>query len=115
MRLPLSNNRAGVYGSLGVAFAGFTFKTALTAAQGDDPYPLRDSFILDSGANWHFCNNRNRFVTFDPMEVETGVFAGDTKITIRGIGEVHLRIKDRIFILKEVFYTRCVRVCYGST
>lgn len=90
--------------AIGVAFAGFTFKTALTAAQGDDPYPLRDSFILDSGANWHFCNNRNRFVSFNPMEVETGVFAGDTKITIRGIGEVHLRIKDRIFILKEVLY-----------
>lgn len=89
---------------LGVAFAGFTLKTALSTAQGDAPYPLRDSFILDSGANWHFCNNRNRFVTFDPMEVETGVFAGDTKITIRGIGEVHLRIKDRIFILKEVLY-----------
>jgi hypothetical protein len=38
-------------------------------------YPLRDSFILDSGATLHVCNNMSRFTTFQPVSDKT-MYAG---------------------------------------
>jgi hypothetical protein len=32
----------------------------------DAVYELRDSFILDSGATGHICNNRARFIKYQP-------------------------------------------------
>ena len=38
---------------------GFTL-SAFATENNDDEFPLRESFILDSGADTHICNNINR-------------------------------------------------------
>lgn len=49
-------------------------------------YELRDSFILDSGATGHICNNRARFIEYQPATEVQEVKIGDTYATIAGYG-----------------------------
>ncbi|KAJ6439138.1 peramine synthetase [Purpureocillium lavendulum] len=70
-------------------------------------YPLRDSFILDSGSDFHICNNSERFVegTYKPCDELEGAFAGDTHLEILGHGEVLIRIGTKdTFKLQNVAY-----------
>ncbi|PON14067.1 hypothetical protein C2W62_31025, partial [Candidatus Entotheonella serta] len=97
----------------GTAFAG-----AMTNTQAVDPriqssfstaavYPLRDSFILDSGSDFHICNNSGRFVkgTYKPCDELEGAFAGDTHLEILGHGDVLIRIGTKdTFKLQNVAY-----------
>ncbi|OJD12746.1 hypothetical protein AJ78_06704 [Emergomyces pasteurianus Ep9510] len=46
-------------------------------------YPLRNSFVYDTGANKHVCNDRSRFENFEPCE-GSYLYAGDSKIAIQG-------------------------------
>ena len=43
-----------------------SFMTTAYALDTDTGYELQDSFILDSGANLHVCNNQERFQEFQP-------------------------------------------------
>jgi hypothetical protein len=52
----------------------------------DAAYELRDSFILDSGATGHICNNRARFIEYQPATEVQEVKIGDTYATIAGYG-----------------------------
>lgn len=52
---------------------------------GDDT-PLRDQWILDSGANQHISNNRNLFKAFTSQEGSVSV--GDTKTAFEGYGDI---------------------------
>ena len=52
----------------------------------DAAYELRDSFILDSGATGHICNNRARFTEYQPATEVQEVKIGDTYATIAGYG-----------------------------
>ena len=55
-------------------------------------YILRDSFILDSGATTHVCNNCERFQDFKPATDEDVLYARDTIISIEGFGTIEITI-----------------------
>lgn len=91
----------------GTAFAGRAGRQVTQEAQPSTfataAYPLRDSFILDSGSDTHICNNRDRFVSYNPLTTEETAYAGDTQLPILGYGQIHLRLEEGgIFILNEV-------------
>ncbi|KAJ6437664.1 Cut9 interacting protein Scn1 [Purpureocillium lavendulum] len=70
-------------------------------------YPLKNSFILDSGSDFHICNNSERFVegTYKPCDELEGAFAGDTHLEILGHGDVLIRIGTKdTFKLQNVAY-----------
>jgi hypothetical protein len=71
-------------------------------ANHQEPYPLRDSFILDSGSNTHICNDLNRFVDYQPNPIIEGIFAGNSKAKIEGYGKVYLQIQGGQFLLHNV-------------
>ena len=56
-------------------------------------YHLRNSFILDSGATIHVCNNRIRFKTFHQTSFDDSLYAGNSIISIEGIGDVDIQVK----------------------
>ncbi|EDN10858.1 predicted protein [Histoplasma mississippiense (nom. inval.)] len=49
------------------------------------PY-LRDSWIFDTGAERHICNNRSRFLTYEPSEEQ--IYTGDSTTRVMGYGTV---------------------------
>ena len=71
-------------------------------------YELCDSFILDTGATGHVCNNRSRFVQFTLVAETDFLIAGNDTIDITGWGDVELRTlcpgwpKGRPLILTNV-------------
>lgn len=58
----------------------------------ENPYRLRDSWILDSGTSCHICNDRNRFISFTPAKDR--VKTGDSYTEIEGYGDVRINVKD---------------------
>lgn len=64
---------------------------AATMSVQHEPYPLRDSFILDSGTTVHICRDRNRFIDFHPSTADF-VYAGPTEIDIEGWGKISITI-----------------------
>jgi hypothetical protein len=54
-------------------------------------YELCNSFIFDTGATGHVCNNRSRFIRFSPAEENDFLLAGNDTIKISGWGDVDLR------------------------
>ena len=54
------------------------------------PYSLHDSFILDSGATVHICNNRQRFEDFVPASDQ--LYAGESRSDIEGYGTVRINL-----------------------
>ena len=83
-----------------------------------DLYPLHNSFILDSGADGHICNNRSRFIEFESSEIEEEVRIGDTVAMIEGYGkayaylenmkgeQIQVTLHNTAYVL--VFYINCV-------
>ena len=71
-------------------------------------YHLRDSFILDSGATLHICNDRTRFQDIRPTSDEELLYAGNAVIPIDGFGSVTITIQapggPRPITLREVAY-----------
>jgi hypothetical protein len=49
-------------------------------------YPLRNSFLLDSGSTIHICNNLIRLKNLRPPGIGDYLWAGNTKVEIRGYG-----------------------------
>ncbi|RKK17367.1 hypothetical protein BFJ66_g17921, partial [Fusarium oxysporum f. sp. cepae] len=88
----------------GTAFAGrHVTQEAQRSTFATSVYPLKDSFILDSGSDTHICNNKDRFVSYEPLTIEEVAYAGDSQLSILGYGQVHLRLEEGgIFILNEV-------------
>lgn len=77
-----------------------TFSTAAV-------YPLRDSFILDSGSDFHICNDSKRFVegSYKLCDNPEGAYSGDTHLEILGYGDVIIRIGNaHKFRLQSVAY-----------
>ena len=54
------------------------------------PYSLHNSFILDSGATVHICNNRQRFEDFVPASDQ--LYAGESRSNIEGYGTVRINL-----------------------
>jgi hypothetical protein len=72
-----------------------------------DVYPLRDSVILDSGSDFHICNNFTRFIegTYKPCEEPEGAFSGESHLQVLGYGDSLIRIGPNAkFILKHAAY-----------
>ena len=72
-------------------------------------YPLRDSFVLDSGATTHVCNDSTRFINLEPSN--QSLFAGTNVADIQGFGDVNIVAstldgKKRHFLLKDVAYVQ---------
>ncbi len=71
-----------------------TISTADTSFLADDGevYPLRDSFILDSGATIHVCNSRQHPLNLRECELNEYIYAGSEKILMAGVGAVDISI-----------------------
>lgn len=59
-------------------------------SMGRDTYELRDSWIVDSGADINICNDRTRFLTYEPVEGEYARFS-TVEVKIHGYRKVELR------------------------
>ena len=57
-------------------------------------YPLRNSFILDSGTTIHICNQRERLEDLRLPLPGDCVWAGNTQVWIQGYGTVRIRARD---------------------
>jgi hypothetical protein len=71
-----------------------TFKllhSSFSAAAGE-VYPIKDSFILNSGATIHVCNSRSRFQSFRKCDPSDVVYAGLEKMPMVGVGSVDITI-----------------------
>ena len=72
-----------------------------------DAYPLRDSFLFDSGTTLHICNNRARFEGYEslPGSQPESVRSGDTTVPILGYGQVRVNCDDGpALVLRKVAY-----------
>ncbi|KAK9492619.1 hypothetical protein V1508DRAFT_397833 [Lipomyces doorenjongii] len=82
----------------------FTISAHMASANSD--YYLRDSFILDSGADTHVCNDRTHFQDLVPAADDEYLYAGNSVIPIDGFGSVSITVQDphgpRQIILQSV-------------
>ncbi len=69
-----------------------TADTGFSAADGK-VYPLRNSFILDSGATIHVCNSRQRLLNLQECEPIEYIYAGSEKIPMAGVGAVDISVR----------------------
>ncbi|KAM4067558.1 integrase core domain-containing protein [Hirsutella rhossiliensis] len=95
----------------GTAFAGLpptpehTPPPSTSFSAGKAVYPLRDSFILDSGSDTHICNDRSRFLDYSSLAEPEDLFAGDSQLQILGNGTVRMKLEEGgLFQLNEVAY-----------
>jgi hypothetical protein len=75
------------------SFVAIALPAGRTAEDPNSPYALRDSFLLDSGATTHVCNNRNRFTAFRQCSEREYLLAGTEKVLIEGVGRVELTVE----------------------
>jgi len=97
-----SNGDISACSSISTAFMTSNFSK-------NDFQKMKDQFYADSAANRHFCNNVERFETFDPDFVKEPVAFGDTSGTALAKGTVKIAIDKpdgRIgtLILRDVLY-----------
>jgi len=64
----------------------------VTAASSNKQYILQKSFILDSGATCHVCNNKSRFIDFRLPSNDDVLYAGEGIIPIEGFGTVSVTV-----------------------
>ena len=73
--------------------AGFPASFTTEIASGEtEVYPLRDSFILDSGAGVHVCNNPRRLRNLRPA-ANKFLITGSHREVINGFGEVDIVVQ----------------------
>ena len=81
---------------------------AIDAAFTVGEYPLRYSTILDSGSTIHIINTKSRFKSIKPTRMGDFLFAGSTKIPIKGYGDVDIQVEGdtgrAILTLKNAAY-----------
>ena len=65
---------------------------AYTTSSPTSDYKLRNSFILDSGATTHVCNDRSRFQNFQ-LSVHERLYAGNAIVLIKGFGSVEITLQ----------------------
>ena len=76
-------------------------------------YELNKSWILDSGATVHVCNEKDRFLQFKTNSTDDCLWTGDAVIPILGYGEVELRVTSPNYPDGRVL--RLVNVVYVPT
>lgn len=68
-----------------------TKRNIATTTQDKGSHALQKSWVLDSGASCHICNERSRFTSFKP--ITDSIRTGDSQTDVSGIGEVRIRGK----------------------
>ena len=91
---------------LGRTFASAsTFSSVYVASNSTYEYTLRHSFILDSGASVHVCNDRSQFRNIRAAEPEECLVAGSSIIQIEAFGSIDITLEGpsgpRIIELKD--------------
>ncbi|KAJ9481141.1 hypothetical protein VN97_g12362 [Penicillium thymicola] len=72
----------------GQSLAFFANDTRAISSSAVDDEPLKDSWILDTGATCHFCNDLEQFLTYKPRE--STVKTGQTVTPMIGYGQVNI-------------------------
>ena len=62
--------------------------TASAAQSHERQFALHNSYILDSGATDHVCNDRSRFIDFRPAKADDIMVAGNDLVQIKGWGTI---------------------------
>jgi len=71
-----------------------SFTSVFTTFRTNEEFPLRNSFILDSGADIHVCNNIDRAIgPIRPADTGERLAAGSGWIPILGYGEVEVKTR----------------------
>jgi hypothetical protein len=70
-----------------MAMSIFRSTSKVFASMGSESYELRDSWIVDSGADIHICNDRSRFLSYEPADDHWAHF-GTTMVQILGYGRI---------------------------
>jgi hypothetical protein len=74
--------------------SGFSLEGGNDSYDNEEEYKLRDSFLLDSAASIHVCNNRSRFTTFTPSTGKQTMRAANSFAIIQGYGTVEVHAKS---------------------
>jgi hypothetical protein len=72
------------------------FFAAAYSASSDNalnPYPLRDSILLECGATINVCNNLSCVTNFTPTVTETIIYARSNMLPLDGFSRVHITLK----------------------
>lgn len=89
-------------------------QVTVNAGYSTSSYALHDSFILDSGATLHCCNNRNRFKNVVLASIDDTLHTGQDVILIEGYGDIQITVQgyygSKTILLQSValvltFYT----------
>lgn len=83
-----SAHLAGTAGLESLPLAFFANDTRAIAASEGEEEPLKDSWILDTGATCHICNDRQQFLTYIPRK--STVKTGQTETPMIGYGQVKI-------------------------
>lgn len=67
-------------------------------------YPLKDSFILDSGSDTYICNDLSRFLGYQASREVEVIYTGGFQMEILGYSRIYLRIKNSLFQLLRAAY-----------
>lgn len=90
------------------AISIFRSTSAVFASMQSEVYELRDSWIVNSGADIHICNDWDRYLTYEPINNHWATF-GTTQVQIHGYGSIEILAKGmnsqpHILELKRVAY-----------
>ena len=91
-------------------FDAAALRTAVPSITDPDIYPLRNSYILDSGATHHVCNDRSRFIDFTAAVDNERITTGDGVAQIKGYGTIWIKTKcpgwleGRTIQLRNTYY-----------
>jgi len=81
------------------------YSTSELTLESDSQFALANSFILDSGATTHVCNDRTRFKYIRPAHDDDRLIAGKDVIPIEGFGPVEITVEgphaERTIILEN--------------
>jgi hypothetical protein len=78
------------------------------ASFGTDTYPLKNSYILDSGSTIHITNDRTRLYNFREATTADYLWAGNSRVWIKGYGTISLHVAGpqgvTALVLRDVAY-----------
>lgn len=64
--------------------------------------PLKTSWIVDTGSEWHICNDKNRYLSSQPYH-GPDVLTGDGKTVCKETGKAYVRVEMPDRIINRVF------------
>ena len=79
-------------GAVELKMRGSFVVSAYTAVE-QPGYHLRDSFILDSGANIHICNDRKQLQNFQPATEDDTVYVGNAIVPIKRFEDIAIMVQ----------------------